>query len=83
MADQPRRPRTLNDARSEAEAAFKKVTAKVAAAPPKQNVVPGVKEQVTLRLDQDVLNSFKEDGPGWQGRINEELKKTVKRRKKR
>ena len=30
MADQPRRPRTLNDARSEAEAAFKKVTAKVA-----------------------------------------------------
>ena len=24
MADQPRRPRTLNDARTEAEAAFKK-----------------------------------------------------------
>ena len=42
---------------------------------------PGV--QVTLRLDEEVLNSFKEDGPGWQGRINEELKKTVKRRRKR
>ena len=41
------------------------------------------KVQVTLRLDEDVLNSFKEDGPGWQGRINEELKKTVKRRRKR
>lgn len=40
------------------------------------------KVQVTLRLDEDVLNSFKEDGPGWQGRINEELKKTVKRRKR-
>lgn len=41
------------------------------------------KVQVTLRLDEEVLNSFKEDGPGWQGRINEELKKTVKRRRKR
>src|SRR6185437_13400675 len=40
------------------------------------------KVQVTLRLDEDVLNSFKEDGPGWQGRINEELKKTMKRRKR-
>src|SRR6185437_5428425 len=58
MADQPRRPRTLNDARSEAEAAFKKATAKVAEAPPKKNVVPGIKEQVTLRLDQDVLEYF-------------------------
>ena len=35
MADQPRRPRTLNDARTEAEAAFKRTTAKVAEAPPK------------------------------------------------
>ena len=35
MADQPRRPRTLNDARTEAEAAFKKTTTKVAEAPPK------------------------------------------------
>jgi uncharacterized protein (DUF4415 family) len=38
---------------------------------------PGV--QVTLRFDEDVLNSFKEDGPGWQERINGELKKVVKR----
>jgi uncharacterized protein (DUF4415 family) len=41
------------------------------------------KVQVTLRLDEDVLNAFKEDGPGWQGRINDELKKTVKRRRGR
>lgn len=41
------------------------------------------KVQVTLRLDDDVVRAFKEDGPGWQGRINEELKKTVKRRRKR
>jgi uncharacterized protein (DUF4415 family) len=77
MADQPRRPRTLNDARSEAEAAFKKVTAKVAPAPPKPNVAPGVKEQVTLRIDQDVLEHFRESGPGWQDRINDALRKAA------
>ncbi|WFU21041.1 BrnA antitoxin family protein [Bradyrhizobium sp. CB1717] len=77
MADQPRRPRTLGDARTEAEAAFKKVTAKVAAAPPKQNAVPGIKEQVTLRIDQDVLEFFQAGGPGWQDRINEALRKAA------
>jgi uncharacterized protein (DUF4415 family) len=77
MSDQPRRPRTLNDARTEAEAAFKRATAKVAAAPPKTNAVPGVKEQVTLRLDQDVLEHFQASGPGWQDRINEALRKAV------
>jgi uncharacterized protein (DUF4415 family) len=40
------------------------------------------KVQVTLRLDEEVVKAFREDGPGWQSRINEELKKTVKRRKK-
>jgi uncharacterized protein (DUF4415 family) len=77
MADQPRRPRTLNDARSEAEAAFKKATTKVVEAPPKQNAVPGIKEQVTLRIDQDVLEYFQSSGPGWQDRINEVLRKAA------
>jgi len=77
MSDQPRRPRTLNDARTEAEAAFKKVTTKVAPAPPKQAAIPGVKEQVTLRVDQDVLEFFREGGPGWQDRINEALRKAA------
>lgn len=77
MSDQPRRPRTLNDARSEAEAAFKRATAKVAEAPLKKNAVPGVKEQVTLRLDQDVLEFFQEGGPGWQDRINDALRKAA------
>jgi len=39
------------------------------------------KEHVTLRLDPVVVSAFKEDGPGWQGRINEALLKVVKRRK--
>jgi uncharacterized protein (DUF4415 family) len=77
MSDQPRRPRTLNDARTEAEAAFKKITAKVAEAPPKKNAIPGVKEQVTLRLDQDVLEFFRSGGAGWQDRINEALRKAA------
>lgn len=77
MADQPRRPRTLNDARTEAEAAFKKVTAKVAEAPPRKTALPGVREQVTLRIDQDVLDHFREGGPGWQDRINEALRKAA------
>lgn len=39
------------------------------------------KEHVTLRLDPVVVKAFKDDGPGWQGRINETLVKVVKRRK--
>lgn len=77
MANQPRRPRTLNDARTEAEAAFKKTTTKVVEAPPKQTALPGVKELVSLRIDQDVLEHFQEGGPGWQDRINDALRKAA------
>ncbi|MBN9040024.1 MAG: hypothetical protein BGP05_21050 [Rhizobiales bacterium 62-47] len=78
MSQPPRRPRTLNDARTEAEAAFKKVTAKVAPpVPQRQAAVPGVKEQVTLRIDQDVLEYFQADGPGWQDRVNAALRKAA------
>jgi len=77
MADQPRRPRTLNDARTEAEAAFKKTTTKVAELPPKKVTLPSVKELVSLRIDQDVLEHFQEGGPGWQDRINDALRKAA------
>ena len=77
MPDQPRRPRTLNDARTEAEAAFKKVTRKEAEAPPRKTALPGVKELVSLRIDQDVLEFFREGGPGWQDRINDALRKAA------
>ena len=33
------------------------------------------KQQVTLRLDRDVLERFRATGTGWQGRINEALRK--------
>ena len=77
MSDPPRRPRTLNDARTEAEAAFKRSTAKAAEAPPKPTALPGVKQLVSLRIDQDVLEYFQEGGPGWQERLNEALRKAA------
>ena len=33
------------------------------------------KKQVTLRLDKDVIDRFRATGSGWQGRINEALRK--------
>jgi uncharacterized protein (DUF4415 family) len=77
MPDQPRRPRNLNDARTEAEAAFKKTTTKVPDLPPKKTALPNVKELVSLRIDQDVLEHFQEGGPGWQERINDALRKAA------
>jgi len=77
LPDQPRRPRTLNDARTEAEAAFKKVTRKEPEALPKKTALPGVKELVSLGIDQDVLEHFREGGPGWQDRINDALRKAA------
>ena len=68
-----RRPPSSRDA---AEAMFKAVTTKPPAPlPPKQASPPGVREQVTLRIDQAVLDHFREGGPGWQDRINEALRK--------
>lgn len=33
------------------------------------------KQQVTLRLDRDVVERFRSTGPGWQSRINSALRK--------
>lgn len=35
------------------------------------------KTPVTIRLDQDVVDRFKAAGKGWQGRMNEALRKAV------
>ena len=35
------------------------------------------KQQVTLRLDPDVLEKFRAMGKGWQSRINAELRKAL------
>ncbi|WAJ26467.1 BrnA antitoxin family protein [Antarcticirhabdus aurantiaca] len=70
-----RRPINPFDA---AEAVFKPrapVAAKPAEAKPVS--VPGTKEEVKLKIDQDVLHHFQEDGPGWQDRINAALRRAA------
>ena len=37
----------------------------------------GIKAQITLRLDVEVLEKFKASGDGWQTRINDVLKSWV------
>ncbi len=69
-----RRP---SDPLKAAEAAFKKVTTKPVEGPVKAPAIPGVKEVVTLRIDQEVLEFFQQDGPGWQDRINAALRKAA------
>lgn len=41
---------------------------------PKSDVT---KIRTTLRLDPDVLAAFRSDGPGWQTRINDALRKAA------
>jgi uncharacterized protein (DUF4415 family) len=72
--DRTRRP---GDPRLTAERAFKAATTKPAELPPKPPTIPNVKEQVTLRVDRDVLDHFQEAGPGWQDRINAALRKAA------
>jgi len=36
------------------------------------------KQQVAIRLDRDVIDHFKAQGPGWQKRINEALRHAAK-----
>ena len=53
MTDRPRRP---SDPRVAAEAAFKAATTKPAELPKAKPSIPLAKEQVTLRIDRDVLD---------------------------
>ena len=65
--DRTRRP---SDPFAAAEAVFRKGAAKPAApAPARAPAVPGARQSVTLRVDEDVLERFQTDGPGWQDRM--------------
>ena len=39
--------------------------------------VQSPKQQVSIRLDADVLAKLRATGPGWQGRVNDILRKAV------
>ena len=73
MATTPRRPANPKDA---AEALFKPVK-KPAAPVIERRALPEVKEMVSIKLDSAVLAHFQKDGPGWQDRINDALRKVV------
>ncbi len=61
-----------------AEALFKAATTKPIEGPAKSTAsVPPGKDTVSLRLDRDVLAHFQDDGPGWQDRINDALRKAA------
>jgi uncharacterized protein (DUF4415 family) len=44
-------------------------------------VVPPRKQAISIRLDQDLIDYFKAEGPGYQRRINAVLRSYVKQRK--
>jgi uncharacterized protein (DUF4415 family) len=69
--DRPRRP---SDPWKAAEAAFGPKDAKAPPSSAKPSAIPGAKETVSLRIDQDVLEHYQSDGPGWQDRINAALR---------
>jgi uncharacterized protein (DUF4415 family) len=39
------------------------------------------KAHITLRLDAEIVDAFKAEGPGWQTRINDALARAIKRRR--
>ena len=59
-----------------AEAAFKPIK-KPAAPIRERSAAPNVRELVSIRIDRAVLDHFQEDGPGWQDRINDALRRMV------
>lgn len=78
MTRPPYRHRS-SDALSAAEAVFKPAPPAVAKPLPvqKKTGVPVSKELVSIKLDSDLIAHFQEDGPGWQERINDALRKAA------
>jgi uncharacterized protein (DUF4415 family) len=65
------------DPRKAAEAVFRPAAPKAREPASKAPSLPGAKELVSLRIDREVLDHFQADGPGWQERINEALRKLI------
>ena len=65
--DRSRRP---HDPFAAAEAVFSKAAPKAAPAPaPSKSAIPGARQSVTRRVDEEVVEHFQADGPGWQDRM--------------
>jgi len=70
-----RKAKPVKDAFPELIAAMKRARGRPKSATPKQHV--------SLRLDAKVVAGFKAQGPGWQGRINDVLARSLERSDKR
>jgi uncharacterized protein (DUF4415 family) len=77
MPKPPDRTRRPSDPREAAEAAFRSATAKPLDPALTSPALPGVKQTVSLRIDQDVVEYFQDAGPGWQERMNAALRKAA------
>lgn len=67
------------DALSLAEAVFKPAAPAAAESVlvKRKGGVPVSKELVSIKLDSDLIAHFQEDGPGWQERINDALRRAA------
>ncbi len=67
------------DALSVAEAEFRAATppADETVRTPRKSGVPVSKELVSIKLGSDLVAHFQEDGPGWQERINDALRRAT------
>ena len=77
--NRPPNRRRPADALSIAEAVFKPApppAVEPVRAPTKAGV-PVAKELVSIKLDSDLIAHFQEDGPGWQERINDALRRAT------
>lgn len=80
IADDPDAPEASDDELAQAKP-FAEAFPQFAEALTKARGRPPVdipKQQISLRLDPDVIAAYKRTGKGWQGRINEILRKAVK-----
>ncbi|PKA42877.1 hypothetical protein CWR43_15490 [Rhizobium sullae] len=68
-----RPPRRSVNPLDAAEALFKPAK-KVAAPAVERPAIPNTKEQISIKIDSDVLAYFQAEGPGWQDRINDTLR---------
>ena len=77
MSKPPERSRRGQSVVEQAEAVFKPAPPKADFTASRTAAVPSGKELVSIKLDREVLAHFQDDGPGWQERINDALRKVA------